>query len=96
MPLITLDAAGPTIATIDLGEANRDGVISTDHGSYFESGDLGFTSGNLYINIDGQEYGSLFFFQKPDGTITITLGHIDVEHGDWIDTSVLNGPIEGL
>lgn len=81
---LTLDAAGATIATVDLGEPER---------GYFDGADLGHTGGNLYLNIDGKEYGSLFFFADDDGTVVITLGAFVPRTQDWQDKNPLKGPI---
>ena len=56
------------LATIELGTPDSTG--------YYESGDLAYTSGNLYFRIDGEEYGSLFFFNR-DGRPEVTLGQYD-------------------
>ena len=90
MARLTLDAAGRTIADIDLGETVESGTGL----GYFDAGELSATGGNLYLNIDGEEYGSLFFFREPDGTVSITLGSFDPERQDWVESATLHGPID--
>lgn len=88
---LTLDAAGLPLADIDLGEASA----RTPHGSggYFDDdGDLSATGGNLYISIDGKEYGSLFFFREADGTVSVTLGAFDPDEQGWEEKNPLRGP----
>lgn len=81
---LTLDGGAATLADIDLGEASDAG--------YFEGGDLGSTAGNLYIRLDGVEYGSLFFFRETDGRVTVTLGAFDAASQDWVERKTLDGP----
>lgn len=83
--ILTLDAGGPIIATIDLGEAIP---------NYFEEGDLGSTAGNLYLGLDGKEYGSLFFYRENDGTVTITLGAFDFAKQEWDEKNPLTAPVQ--
>lgn len=80
---LTLDGAGANLASIDLGEPGERG--------YFEEGELANTGGNLYLNLDGEEYGSLFFFQR-DGVVTITLGAFDPHRHEWVEKGVLDRP----
>ena len=39
--------------------------------------------GNIYIHIDNEEWGSLFFHAK-DGQPSITLGQYDINEDDWV------------
>lgn len=82
---LTLDAAGPTLAEIDLGEPT---------GNYYDEGALAATCGNLYLNLDGVEYGSLFFYRRADGAVTITLGQFDHERQEWVDRVTLDRPVD--
>jgi hypothetical protein len=81
---LTLDAAGPPLANIELGEPDT---------GYFDGADLGATGGNIYINIDGKEYGSLFFYREADGTVSVTLGAFDPDTQGWENKNPLRGPI---
>lgn len=83
---LMLDAAAATLGNIDLGEPS-------DHGE-FDEGDLAPTSGNLYLYLDGKEYGSLFFFRRKDGTVTITLGQFDADKQEWVEKAELDHPVE--
>lgn len=61
-----------TIAVIDLG----DGACG-----YFTGESIG---GNLYLHLDGEEYGSLFINPNDDtGQPEIALGQFDGETQDW-------------
>ncbi len=82
---LTLRADGAPLADIDLGEAEP-------RSGYFDEGDLASTSGNLYIEIDGQEYGSLFFMIE-DGRLTITLGQFDFTNELWEERNPLVDPV---
>lgn len=77
---VTLSSDNPQrpLADIDLGEPTEAG--------YFEQGDLSSTAGNLYLHVDGQEWGSLFFYMQGD-TLTITLGQHDPQDWDWVETN---------
>lgn len=81
---LTLDAC-KTLAEIDLGESDR---------GYFDDKDLGVTGGNLYLYLDGVEYGSLFFFRREDGTVTITLGQLDLQTQEWEERNPLVRPVD--
>ncbi len=93
MPIITFEAGhAPSPAlTIDLGEADR----SPGGPGYYSEGDLGAYGGNLYLFIDGVEYGSLFFVER-DGRITIELGQYrDEPNQEWEPTNPLAVPVDG-
>lgn len=63
-------------------------------GDFVGEGDLGLTGGNLYIFIDGEEYGSLFFYGMR-GKPRIMLGQSAAEEeGTWIDRNPITGPVE--
>ena len=63
-------------------------------GDYIEEGDLGLTGGNLYIFIDGQEHGSLYFYGMR-GRPRIMLGQPAAEgEGVWVDRNPITGPVE--
>lgn len=81
---LTLKADGPDLAVFDLGEPHATG--------YFDEGDLCSTSGNLYIELDGVEYGSLFIMIE-DGRPTITLGQFDYATEDWEERNPLVNPV---
>ena len=70
--------ADKPLLELDLGEASRDGD--------YDDGDLGFTAGNLYLVVDGEEWGSLYFHagsgERPGGP-TITLGQYDAWSENW-------------
>lgn len=46
--------------------------------------DIGIEN-NLYIYVDGKEYGSLFFDRLEDGRLVIELGQYDVVEQHWVD-----------
>ena len=74
MTIITLSNEASTDLEIDLGDSSS-GV--------FANGDLGYTSGNLYIQADGVEYGSLFFHRGENGKLNISLGQYDHRTEEW-------------
>jgi hypothetical protein len=82
---LRLDAGGQSLADINLGE------LSDRHG-YLDEGDLAHTGGNLYLYVDGVEWGSLFF-HAPEGNLTITLGQYDSKTGDWRKRAALVRPV---
>lgn len=86
--IITLDGGNSRIPVgkIDLGEPS-------DYG-YFDQGYLAQYGGNIYILVDGVEYGSLFFYRRPDGTMTISLGAFDAESDEWVEHATLDKPVE--
>lgn len=82
---LTLDGAGRNLAEIDLGEPDTNG--------YLDGGDLSATGGNLYLNVDGKEYGSVFFFVR-NGNLTITLGQFDDDAQEWVERVTLDHPVD--
>lgn len=81
---LTPDATS-VLANIDLGDPTPDGS------GYFNDGDLAVSAGNLYLHIDGEEVGSLFFLADSAGQVTVTLGYFDVDQGDWIPAGTVGG-----
>lgn len=69
-------------------DSHRGIIASLDH-----EGDLALTGGNLYIFIDGQEYGSLYFYGER-GEPRIMLGQFAAEEDEWVDRNPLTGPVE--
>ena len=62
-------------------------------GDFVGEGDLGLTGGNLYIFIDGQEYGSLYFYGMR-GEPRIMLGQCESERDfDWVDRNPITKPV---
>lgn len=81
-PLLTLNLGEPT-PTID----------GLDQ--YLDGGDLASSGGNLYLVIDGKEYGSLFFQHDPKtGNAVVTLGAYNPNAMDWEPNAELRGPVE--
>lgn len=64
------DMYGRTLAEIDLGEPDERGYFNND---------------NVFLVIDGRDYGSLFIHPQEDGTPTIALGQYDQEQEWWIE-----------
>jgi len=62
---------------IDLGETSTTTAIG-----FFDNGDLSAYGGNLYLHIDGHEYGSLFFY-TVDGKPRIELGQFTPATQQW-------------
>lgn len=69
------DGPNTPLVTIDLGEPSESG--------YYGSGDLAFTGGNLYLYLDGEEYGSLFIVNR-NGRPEIALGQYDHAAEDYV------------
>ena len=67
--------------------------VPTNERGYVEEGDLGLSGGNLYIVIDGKEYGSLFFMQE-DGKPTVTLGQYDERYMCWVEHNPITDPMK--
>ena len=92
MPIITFETGHgqrPAL-TLDLGQAQQE----RGGRSYYSEGDLGAYSGNLYVFIDGIEYGSLFFIER-DGRINIELGQYrDEPNQEWEPTNPLIDPVD--
>lgn len=79
--------ADKALAQLDLGEPSEDG-------GYYDNGDLAGLAGNLYIHVDGQEWGSLYFWAR-NGEPTISLGQYDPWSEQWEDRNPLDCPVEG-
>lgn len=71
---LTLDAGG-TPWTVDLGKPD-------EYGEYGEYGESEY-SGNVYLSIDGQLYGSIFVHLNEAGEPTITLGQYNPHTQEW-------------
>lgn len=80
---LTMSADRDLIAEVDLGDPVPGGSTQ-----FFEAGELGSTSGNLYLYLDEVEVGSLFF-TVHDGQVHVTLGRFDAETQDWIEQNPL-------
>ena len=63
-------------------------TLAGDGDTYLDEGDLAGTSGNLYIVVNGEEYGSLFF-HRVNGEVMITLGRYEQEEEGWVERSTL-------
>lgn len=92
--IVTLarDPDSEPLLTLDLGEPHpsRD-----DLDQYLDGGDLASSGGNLYLMIDGREYGSLFFQHDPKtGNAVVTLGAYNPEAMDWDEHCELRAPID--
>lgn len=76
--ILTLDGGAGTLATINLDE---------------NAGDLRATGGNLYLNIDGVEWGSVWFDTEA-GTLRIMLGQFDLDEQWWAERNPLTHPTQ--
>lgn len=83
MTELTLKTGSSTRIALNLGNAN-DG--------YFDEGDLAEYYGNIYLLIDGQEYGSLFVHRDGE-RITITLGRYSPDRRQWEEVNPLTEPL---
>lgn len=79
MSTLTIHTGGETV-TFDIGEPQIDGQ--------YDGGDLGHYCGNLYLHIDGHEYGSLYITHNA-GRPVITLGRFDEDAEEWITDNPL-------
>lgn len=84
---LTNGVSDTPIATIDLGPSS---------GVYFDRGDLAAVAGNLYLFIDGKEYGSLFFHRTRDegGEVAVELGQFDATEQQWVSRNPLTRPAD--
>ncbi len=80
MSILSLDLGESTLQ-IDLGEID-------EHGT---GGELLY-SGNVYLHIDGREYGSLFIHRGPDGAPQISLGQYQDDAEEWVEAN----PIQAI
>lgn len=85
MPEITLESSSGPLARFELGEPSESGFYDADDGALADYG------GNLYLYVDGVELGSLFFFAE-NGRMTVTLGRLDVESGEWVEANPIGHP----
>ncbi len=67
--------------------AGRENILELDG---LEFGDY---DGNLYIFIDGKEYGSLHFSEGEDGKPKVTLGQYDDASEEWQSRNPLTHPV---
>lgn len=49
--------------------------------------------GNLYLHLDGAEYGSLWIRRQPSGVPAVTLGAFDPDADEWAASETLLKPI---
>ena len=83
---VKLHAGSTVIAEFDLG----DPAPTTD--GLFDGGALGETGGNLYIEVDGVEVGSLLFSApEPSGRLEILAGAFDSSESWWTEQNPLVG-----
>ncbi len=75
---------------IDLGESS-----DTEGHGFYDDGDLAAYGGNLYLYLDGQEYGSLFFY-TVDGKPRIELGQFRPEPQQWESVNPLVSTVPEL
>lgn len=71
-----------SVLSLDLGESQLQinlGEID-EHGT---GGELIY-SGNIYLHIDGREYGSLFITRGENGAPQITLGQFQEAADEWV------------
>lgn len=76
---------GPPLLDLELTDPDRYGD--------FNEGELAATGGNLYIFIDGQEWGSLYF-NMQDGQPSVRLGQYDHASDEWKELSKLTRPVQ--
>lgn len=80
------------LLTLDLGEPAPN--PADGHDQYLDAGDLAQSGGNLYLTINGKEYGSLFFQHDPNtGNAVVTLGAYNPKMMDWQEKSELRAPV---
>ena len=79
-----------SVLSLDLGE-RQEQINLGEITEYGADGELLY-SGNVYLYIDGREYGSLFISRGPDGEPKITLGQYQKAADEW----VAENPIQAL
>lgn len=82
MARITMETGPCTVASLELGAASEPDGPGVGVG-YFDAGDLAVFGGNLYLFVDGEEIGSLFF-HTVDGKLRVELGQFDPDEQDWV------------
>lgn len=70
---LTIESDKGDIATVDLGTVNDRDL-----------GDLNSNGGNLWLKLDGETIGSLWFHRDALGFIRVTLGEHYESVGDWV------------
>ncbi|MFI8595623.1 hypothetical protein ACIGCK_14480 [Microbacterium sp. NPDC078428] len=86
---LTIDHGGrPT--DLDLGDTSEQTGVG-----FFDDGDLGSYGGNLYLRIDGVEYGQLFFY-TIDGAPRIELGQFTPATEQWEPVNPLTVSVPDL
>lgn len=86
---LTVDHGG-TPLTLNLGRTS-----STDGIGFFDDGDLASYGGNLYLHIDGAEYGQLFFYTE-NGQPRIELGQFTPASQQWEPANPLTTSVPDL
>lgn len=86
---LTIDH-GATPLTLNLGETS-----DTQGIGFFDDGDLASYGGNLYLHIDGQEYGQLFFYTE-NGQPRIELGQFTPANQQWEPANPLTTSVPDL
>ena len=79
----TLTLLGDSGQLVRIDVTREDGGFGDDHAG----GGLASQGGNLYLEIDGKELGSLWITYDEKGEPKITLGQYDPESGDWVERS---------
>jgi hypothetical protein len=74
---------------VDLGEPGVPGRTDESY-QYFSAGDT--QDGNIYLIVDGVEWGSLFLVVN-NGKLEISLGQYNVVSGDWDEATPLKHPV---
>lgn len=87
--ILTVDHGGTSL-TLNLGETR-----STEGIGFFDDGDLASYGGNIYLHIDGQEYGQLFFYTE-NGQPRIELGQFTPASQQWEPANPLTTSVPAL
>lgn len=72
-----------SVLSLDLGESQ----LQINLGEIDEQGTTGgelIYNGNIYLHIDGREYGSLYITRGADGAPQITLGQFREDAEEWV------------